>query len=191
MKIGLFEEYLTGLFRDMPRFVCEGMIGMFALGTIVLFAIKGLKNRWRWCAGLLLVEYVTMIYCSTVVFRTSGSESGFDFTPFWSYGALLRGEDYILLPENVMNTVVFVPVGVLFSAAFRSVKWWQVLSLGCLISLSIETMQFVLKRGFTETDDVMHNTLGCLIGFGIYCLVGRGYKKLINSDLYWRTKTLR
>jgi len=35
-----------------------------------------------------------------------------------------------------------------------------------------------LKRGFCEVDDVMHNSLGCLIGYGIYKLVRYGYKRL-------------
>ena len=30
----------------------------------------------------------------------------------------------------------------------------------------IETLQFVLKRGFTEVDDVWHNVVGCVIGWG-------------------------
>ena len=38
-------------------------------------------------------------------------------------------------------------------------------------SVSIETMQFFLKRGFSEVDDVMHNKMGCLIGYGIYKLL--------------------
>ena len=46
------------------------------------------------------------------------------------------------------------------------------------ISASIETLQFFLKRGFAEVDDVMYNTLGCLIGCGIYSLTRFGYEKL-------------
>lgn len=35
----------------------------------------------------------------------------------------------------------------------------------------IETLQFVLKRGFTEVDDVWHNVVGCVIGWGGMFLV--------------------
>ena len=35
-------------------------------------------------------------------------------------------------------------------------------------SVLIETLQFFLKRGFAEFDDVFHNGLGCMIGFGVY-----------------------
>ena len=29
-----------------------------------------------------------------------------------------------------------------------------------------------------EVDDVMHNTLGCLIGYGLYSIVRIGYEKI-------------
>lgn len=77
-----------------------------------------------------------------------------------------------------MNVVVFVPVGILLGAGFRSMTWWKVLMIGGGVSVSIEAMQFFLKRGFSEVDDVMHNTLGCLIGYGIYSLTRFGYEKL-------------
>ena len=61
-----------------------------------------------------------------------------------------------------------MPVGILLGAAFRSMTWWKVLLMGGGVSVLIETMQFFLKRGFSEVDDVMHNTVGCLFGYGIY-----------------------
>lgn len=171
MMKGVFEDYLTGLFKDVPCYVFGGLFGVFVVGSIVLLSVKRGKDGWRWITGLLLVEYVTLIYCLTVIYRMSGSESGFDFTPFWSYGAILRGEDYRLLPENVMNVVVFVPVGVLLGTTFRTMTWWKALSIGCGLSVGIEVMQLMLKRGFCEVDDVIHNTLGCVIGFGFYKVI--------------------
>lgn len=170
MKDSLFEEYMTGLFKDVPCYIYEGLLGVFVVGVIVLLVSKRIRDGWRWSAGLLLVEYVVLIYCSTVVFRVPGSETGHDFAPFWSYGAILRGENYRLLPENVMNVAVFVPVGILLGAAFRSMTWWKALLIGGAMSVSIEVMQLMLKRGFAEVDDVMHNTVGCMIGYGIYKL---------------------
>ena len=47
--------------------------------------------------------------------------------------------------------------------------WMIVLVTGLVISVSIEAMQYFFDKGFSELDDVMHNTLGCLWGFLIYC----------------------
>ena len=33
------------------------------------------------------------------------------------------------------------------------------------ISVTIESLQFFFMRGFSEVDDVMHNTIGCIAGY--------------------------
>ena len=43
--------------------------------------------------------------------------------------------------------------------------------MGCGISVTIGALQFFFMRGFSEVDDVMHNTLGCLIGYGIMTIL--------------------
>ena len=48
-----------------------------------------------------------------------------------------------------------------------NVSWLMVAIIGCGISVTIESLQFFLMRGFSEVDDVMHNTVGCLIGYMI------------------------
>ena len=36
---------------------------------------------------------------------------------------------------------------------------------------------FCFMKGFSELDDVMHNMVGCLIGYGAYWLIRLGYEK--------------
>lgn len=55
-------------------------------------------------------------------------------------------------------------VWLLLGYVFDKIKWWQVLLAGMLISCGIESLQFLLKRGFAEFDDVLHNSLGALSG---------------------------
>lgn len=38
-------------------------------------------------------------------------------------------------------------------------------------------------KGFSELDDVMHNTLGCMIGYGIYSLVRVGYERISERNM--------
>ena len=71
-----------------------------------------------------------------------------------------------MLVENVMNVVVFIPIGMILGSLLRVKGSWLVaLLIGCSISITIEALQFWFMRGFTELDDVMHNTVGCLIGW--------------------------
>ena len=172
-----FRQYIINLYQDIPQEVYEGLLSVFCMGLVVFIAWKGLKTGLRYSATLLLVEYVFLIFCSTVFFRTTSELRKYDFHPFWSYKAIEEGRAD-LLPENIMNVVVFIPVGLLLSIAFKQVTWWKVLLIGCGISVTIETLQFWFMRGFSELDDVMHNTLGCLIGYGIYSVARYGYERI-------------
>ena len=59
-------------------------------------------------------------------------------------------------------------------------SWLVALLIGCSISITVEALQFWFMKGFSEVDDVMHNTLGCMIGYGIYAVARYGWlmKKL-------------
>ena len=155
-----FRQYIINLYQDIPQEVYEGLLSVFCLGLVVFVAWKGFKTGFRYSAILLLVEYIFLLFCSTVIFRTPGETRHYDFHPFWSYD---RPE---LLIENIMNVIVFIPVGMILGSLLRVKGSWLVaLLIGCSISVTIEALQFWFMKGFSEFDDVMHNTLGCLIGW--------------------------
>lgn len=156
-----FKQYVVSLYQDIPQEVYEGLLSVFCLGLVVFIAWKGFRTGLRYSAVLLLVEYISLLFCSTVFFRTPGDTRQYDFHPFWSYS---RPD---LLIENFMNAVVFIPVGILLGIAFKQMTWWKALLIGCGISVTIEALQFWFMKGFSEVDDVMHNTVGCLIGYMI------------------------
>ena len=79
--------------------------------------------------------------------------------PFHSYVEILKGEWRPLL-ENIGNVVLFIPLGV-------ALKWSGVKDVkkaGLLASLLIEVLQFTFALGTFECDDLIHNTLGAVIG---------------------------
>ena len=49
---------------------------------------------------------------------------------------------------------------------------------GSILSIAIEALQFLMMRGFSEIDDVIHNTLGCMIGYGLYLMVYSTYSRI-------------
>lgn len=154
-----FEDYVFSLVHATPYYVYEGIASIFCLGLVVFIAWKGFKTGLWYSAALLLIEYIFLLFCSTVIFRPTGETRQYDFHPFWSYN---RSE---LLLENIMNVVVFIPVGMLLCVAFKQMTWWKALLIGCSISITIEALQFWFMRGFSELDDVMHNTMGCILGY--------------------------
>ena len=158
-----FAQYIISLYKYIPQEVYEGLLSVFCLGIVLLVAFKGIRTGLKWSSVLLLIEYILLIFCSTVIFRATGETRQYDFHPFWSYD---RPD---LLPENIMNVVVFIPVGVLLGFMFHGSRfkmtWWKALLIGCSISITIEALQFWFMKGFSELDDVMHNTLGCILGY--------------------------
>lgn len=175
-----FKQYIISLYQDIPQEVYEGLLSIFCVGTVLLLVWKGFKTGLRYSAALLLVEYIFLLFCSTVIFRATGETRQYDFHPFWSYD---RPE---LLVENIMNVVVFVPVGLLLGIAFKQMTWWKVLLIGCGISVTVESLQFFLMRGFSEVDDVMHNTVGCILGYIMVKgsrFVVKGFQNLWNNPV--------
>ena len=165
MKADFF-AYWNSLWNDIPIWVYEAGLLVLLAGWMICSLTCGIRKGLKYGLGLLLIEYVLLIYCSTVFFRNTG-QLQYDFMPFWSYRDYFNGVNGGLLAENIMNVVVFVPVGLVAGATFRSMSWKKVLVIGICLSVGIETLQFVFRKGFSEFDDVMHNTLGCLIGYGM------------------------
>lgn len=68
-----------------------------------------------------------------------------------------------------MNVVLFYPAGLPGCEAL-SKRWkrvWKVLLVTCvfpLVSIGIEYSQYRFVLGLAETDNVIHNTLGTLLG---------------------------
>lgn len=160
-------QLLIKHYGDILTDVSVGMLFVYCVGTILLLAFLGWKKGAKWSAGLLLAEYLVLLLILSVWARTVMAERKFDFTPFWSYRAILAGRKD-LLTQDIMNVAAFIPIGLLLPCAFGRLKWWQALLIGGVFSVLIEALQFVLMRGFAEFDDVFHNVLGCIIGYEVY-----------------------
>jgi glycopeptide antibiotics resistance protein len=167
-----FYQYIILFFNDISQEVYVGLLSIFCLGVVFLAVWKGIKKGLRYSVALLLIEYTFLLFCSTVIYRITDETKQYDFQPFWSYS---RPD---LLVENLMNVVAFFPVGFLLGISFKGIRWWQVLLTGVCLSVSIEILQFIFKKGFSELDDVMHNTLGCIIGFWLYSLARYVYERI-------------
>ena len=162
-----FPEYIIQSMRDVPTGISVGLILVSCLGPLLILVLNSGTKGIRCSAGLLLVAYVFLLYLLTIFVRKAQLESRLDLTPFWSYRAIREGNE-ILLIQVIMNVLVFIPIGLLLGIISDRMKWWKVLLIGLGCSAIIETLQFVLRRGYSEFDDVFHNTMGCLVGYGVY-----------------------
>lgn len=139
-----------------------------------------MKNWHKVIAWMCVAGYVFVILYKTVLIRSAADVFNYNFNPFWSYAAIIDGRKTLIV-EHILNVALFIPLGVLLWFAFKQKKWWKSLLFGCLVSVSIEILQLALKRGLCEFDDVFHNTLGCLIGFGIISMMALLWRKVTES----------
>ena len=64
-----------------------------------------------------------------------------------------------------MNILLLFPAGILLPGLTgRKLKWWMGLLVGIAVSSAIEISQLLLCRGLFEFDDIIHNSLGCMLG---------------------------
>ena len=73
---------------------------------------------------------------------------------------------------------MFVPLGFMIPLLFKKCKRWYITYLiGFGATLFIEILQLISKRGIFELDDIINNTLGCIIGYGIVIFFISIYEK--------------
>lgn len=69
------------------------------------------------------------------------------------------------------NILLFMPFGWILPTFFvRTRRYGLVTISGFFISLLIEVIQLVWHLGFFELDDLLHNTLGCALGYGVFVI---------------------
>ena len=160
-----FVDHIVNLYKAVPGYAYEALLSIFCVGLTLFFLTKGIKKGIRYSSALLLAEYVYLLYSTTVIYRIERPSRIFSVQLFYSY--FNDYANHYLLIDNLMNVVVFIPIGLLMPICLQRILWWHILLFGCGLSLSIEILQYVLVRGNANVDDIMHNTLGCLIGYGI------------------------
>lgn len=72
---------------------------------------------------------------------------------------------------------MFFPVGFFLKFEVQNMTWKNVLTAGLVLSVFIELTQFVFRLGLCEIDDMIHNVLGCMLGYGVATLIGLANSK--------------
>ena len=141
---------------------------------------------WKRELQLLLV-YICLIVVVRFTFCPFGKVDGriqpllFDaariFPPWVNWKPIVYLLDYPTVGEIVVNlvgnTAMFIPVGIVWPAVFRKLDTHgKVIAAGFGFSLVIELLQLPFYNRCSDVDDLILNTLGYLIGYGIW-LLGR------------------
>ena len=90
--------------------------------------------------------------------------------------------DYDIKREAAINIIgnvsMFIPTGIIMPILYRRLDhFWKVLLAGAGLSFVIEMIQLLFPGSVTDIDDLILNTAGVAIGYGIYKLVCRFIRK--------------
>ena len=77
-----------------------------------------------------------------------------------------------LLLNVIGNTAMFVPSGIVLPIVYKGLNTHRkVISAGIGISLCIEILQLPFFDRVSDIDDLILNTIGVIVGYGIYTLI--------------------
>lgn len=134
--------------------------------TVIGGQVDGGNDRHRKVLILLFVDGVFLYYLLyvTLFSRSAGSRREVDFLPFM--GEEISNGDFHYLIENIL---LFIPFSVLVSKTLyvygKKCNTKVILLAALLTSLSVEFLQYAFACGKSETDDVLANVTGALIGY--------------------------
>lgn len=146
------------------------LVILASAGYLILRQRSGNKRFWRPVIVLLFLTWIAVIADATLTDRTPGViPAEPNMIPFHSYRAVIAGENEEILRSNFMNVILFYPAGLLTCELLpndwrRAKRFALIVVLFALISVGIEFCQYHFMLGRAEIDDVIHNTLGALIG---------------------------
>lgn len=164
------------------------IIGMVYLG-IYKKCMKGNKSLSVGKLGIWItfIIYLVVVLGATLL-RPSYMEPIFYWRLFSSYKAAWVSASYIEWRNLILNILMFVPLGIYLPLLFHRLnKCYQVYGIGMLLSISIEVIQWKRGSGVGEIDDILNNSLGCIIGYGIFLMIYMiGTRKSNISKHSWR-----
>lgn len=148
---------------------------VISLGFLVLkHFMRRKKERYQVIALTAFFIYIAMVIYTTIIKReTNVASFGISLIPFRSYVAIAQGSRD-KMREVIMNIAFFIPIGFLYCLLDTKKinhKKWPIIAFSAALSATIEIVQLIFKMGWVETDDVIHNTLGCCIGIVLYILL--------------------
>ena len=77
-----------------------------------------------------------------------------------------------LLLNVIGNVAMFIPSGIVLPFVYKRLNsFWKVLLAGIGISLCIEIIQLPFSVRATDIDDLILNTIGVIVGYGIVTLI--------------------
>ena len=163
------------------------MLAITAAWMLVRGAVCLKQRRVSWKReGQLLLVYICILVVTRFTFFPFSKVDGkiqpliFDaarvFPPRINLIPFVNLFDYEIRREALINfignTAMFIPIGIIWPSLFRELNAFpRAMAAGIGFSLCIEILQLPFFERVSDIDDLILNSLGFLLGYGIYLLV--------------------
>lgn len=159
---------------EPPRFIALAVI-IWVVWRFIIWRRKGADPAreavvlalFLWC---LLAFYFTFFPMGIVLYSWYGT---FNLVPFASITQLIRDTSPGLASYNIVgNLLLLAPLGILLPLLFKKLQhlWPLAWRVGAISAL-IEASQLVTRARAVDIDDVILNTAGATLAFGLYLLL--------------------
>ena len=142
------------------------------------------KINWkRLLWWFVFLCYIFMVFSATMFNRSDLYVNNYIRPLFYSYKVAWNGWVQSEWHNIIVNYVLFVPFGILLPIGVKFFRrFYKVALAGFLFSLFIEIVQKILHVGYFELDDLMDNTLGAMIGYGLFMIGYAVYSKITGQE---------
>lgn len=134
-------------------------------------------RRFRKMFGLVFIT--AMILFRTLLNRNLWLNPLSNVMGGWGIWETVNGERQ-LTTECIENVILMMPFTGMVMWTFDVEKEvvWKSMMLGLIFSVSIETLQLLLRLGTFQVSDIVYNTLGGMLGGVVYIVTKKAHKRL-------------
>jgi len=158
------------------------MNGSKAVGLKIYLENNGGRNmsnqqnkKYFWWINFIIymsiLIYKVFIKAYGNYYRTPMKTRDYNLTLFKSIDRFTRAFNHysfeVYFYNIYGNILAFMPIGFLLPMIYKKIKFWNITIIGFLISLIIEITQYISYLGTFDVDDLLLNTIGVAIGYGI------------------------
>jgi glycopeptide antibiotics resistance protein len=144
--------------------------------TQMTMKIGAMKSDRSNVLSIVLFAIYAALLIGVILFKfpfsseATGNGRAVNLIPF---AGSLRSDGVLRLDELIENVVIFVPLGVYLSMVKRDWSFARKILLVVGVTVAFETIQYIFAIGRADITDVLTNTLGGLVGIGVYAVVAR------------------
>ena len=170
-------------YLDILRMVLSGIVPSLIL-SLVIYLLYWKHQRKHSLISACMIMYICMLFYVTVYRHGISIEElwlprpRINMIPLVSTFQLYHYGGWLVFLYNIIGNIVwFLPFGFILPYLKDHYRMYHIFLCSFILSSSIEFVQYVLNCGISDIDDIIFNVLGGCVGYALFCLIPKKYKR--------------